>query len=139
MCRWLHTKYGNNESYNQLSWTNRSRSLKPKGGSAGSVLVRERGFFAFNRYAKKKKYELVWKITPKIVPCGSKIVEMAAYITADIFNEGTASLLYYMSTMELSLEPNAHLYAQKEDAQRLTIFERRAQESTREKRMIRRQ
>ena len=31
--------------------TNHPRSLKPKGGSTGGVLVRERGFFGFNRYA----------------------------------------------------------------------------------------
>ena len=29
----------------------KTRSLKPKGGSAGGVLVRERGVFGFNRYA----------------------------------------------------------------------------------------
>ena len=31
--------------------TNCPRSLKPKGGSAGGILVRERGFLGFNRYA----------------------------------------------------------------------------------------
>ena len=31
--------------------TNHPWSLKPKGGSAGGVLVRERGFFGFNKYA----------------------------------------------------------------------------------------
>ena len=64
---------------------------------------------------------------------------MAAYIAADAFNEGTASFLYYMSAMGLSLGPNAHLYAQKDDAQRVTISHNGAQESTREERMIRRQ
>ena len=54
---------------------------------------------------------------------------MAAYIAADVFNEGTALLLYYMSTMGLSLGINAHLYAQKKDAERVTISDRRAQES----------
>ena len=31
--------------------TNHARCLKPKGGAAGGVLVRERGLFGFNRYA----------------------------------------------------------------------------------------
>jgi len=29
--------------------------------------------------------QLIWKITPKIVPCGSKIVEMAAYIAVILY------------------------------------------------------
>ena len=41
-----------------------------------------------------------------------------------------------MSAMGLSLGPNAHLYAQKKDAQRVTISDRREQEGTREGRMI---
>ena len=64
---------------------------------------------------------------------------MAAYIAVGISNEGLTSFLYYMSAMGLSLEPHAHLYAQKEDAQCVTISDRRAQESTREGKMICRQ
>ena len=41
-----------------------------------------------------------------------------------------------MSAMRLSLGPNAHLYAQKEKAKRVTISDCRAQESTREGRMV---
>ena len=41
--------------------------------------------------------------------------------------------------MELSQGPNAYLYAQKEDTKRVTISDRRAQENTREGRMVRRQ
>ena len=82
---------------------------------------------------------MIWKITPKIVPRGSKIVEMAAYISAGVFNEGTGSLLYYMSEMGQSLGPNAHLYSQKEDVERIMISDRRAQDSTREGIIVRRQ
>jgi len=53
---------------------------------------------------------------------------MAAYIAAGAFNEGTASLLYYMSAIGLSLGPNAHSFAEKEVAQRVTISDRRAHE-----------
>ncbi|GFY37684.1 hypothetical protein TNIN_72021 [Trichonephila inaurata madagascariensis] len=31
----------------------------------------------------------------KIVPCGSKVVEIAAFIAVGMFNEGTKSLLYF--------------------------------------------
>ncbi|KAI4489725.1 hypothetical protein M0804_003907 [Polistes exclamans] len=49
------------------------------------------------------------------------------------------SLLYYMSAMGLSLGPNAHSFVSKEDAERISISDARAQGSTREGRMARRQ
>lgn len=81
---------------------------------------------------------MIWKITPKIIPSGSKIVEIAAHIAAGTFNKGTASLLYYMSALGLSVGPNAHAYAEKEDAERVAISISRAHERTREGRMVRR-
>jgi len=99
----------------------------------------ERCIGGFTQNNNESYNQLIWKITLKIVPCGSKIVEMAAYITAGVFNEGTASLLYYMSAIGLSLGPIAYSFAEKEDAQRVMISDRRAHESTREGRMVRRQ
>ena len=72
----------------------------------------ERCVDGFTQNNNESCNQLIWKITPKIVPCGSKIVEMAAYIAAGVFNEGTVLLLYYMSVMGLSLGTIAHLYAQ---------------------------
>lgn len=43
--------------------------------------------------------QLIWKMTPKIIPCGSKVVEVVAPIAAGMFNEGTTSLLYSMNAM----------------------------------------
>ena len=39
------------ESYATLNWNQPPAKFKAEGGSAGGVLVRERGFFGFNRYA----------------------------------------------------------------------------------------
>lgn len=50
-----------------------------------------------------------------------------------------ASLLYYMKAIGITLGPNAHSYAEKEDEQRVTISDIRARESTRDGRMARRQ
>ncbi|XP_054088254.1 uncharacterized protein LOC128922302 [Zeugodacus cucurbitae] len=83
--------------------------------------------------------QLIWKISPKIVPAGSKTVETAAYIAAGIFNEGMASLLYYMNAIGITIGPNAHSYAEKEDEKRVSISDLRARESTRDGRMARRQ
>ncbi|XP_077256704.1 uncharacterized protein LOC143894388 [Temnothorax americanus] len=99
----------------------------------------ERCVGGFTQNSNESYNQLIWKITPKIIPAGSRIVEMAAYIAAGIFNKGTAALLYYMHAIGLSLGPNAHSYAEKEDAERVTIADRRAQENTREGRMVRRQ
>lgn len=40
-------------------------------------------------------------------------MEIAIYIGTCMFNEGTASLLYYIGVMSLSFEPNMHLYNKK--------------------------
>lgn len=74
-----------------------------------------------------------------ISSCGFKIVEIAAYLAAGIFNEGKTSLLYFMNALGLSLGPNAHAYVEKGDAERISISDARAQGSTREGRMSRRQ
>ncbi|GFU12399.1 uncharacterized protein TNCV_723591 [Trichonephila clavipes] len=76
---------------------------------------------------KQNNYErynqLIWKITPKTVPCHSKVVEIAAYIAAGMFNEGTT----------------VRVYADKEDVECVMIAETRAHGSTREGRMAPRQ
>jgi len=43
--------------------------------------------------------QLVWKISPKIIPSGSIIIELAAYIAACTFNEGSVALLQIMESM----------------------------------------
>ena len=83
--------------------------------------------------------QLIWKISSKIIPSGFKIVEIAAYIAACLFNEDASSLLYMMNAMGVTFGPSFHLYAQKKDVNRISISEQRAHESTREGRMVRRQ
>lgn len=99
----------------------------------------ERCVGGFTQNNNESYNQLIWKITSKIVPVGSKIVELAAYIAAGIFNEGTTSLLYYVNAICISLGFNAHSYAEKEDTQHVMTSDQRAHESTRQGRMIRRQ
>nr|XP_012143883.1 PREDICTED: uncharacterized protein LOC105662864 [Megachile rotundata] len=63
--------------------------------------------------------QLIWKITPKILPAGSKIVEIAAFVAAGTFNEGIAGLLLFMHGMGVKLGRNSHEYARKEDENRI--------------------
>ena len=60
----------------------------------------ERCVGSFTHNNNESYNQLSWKITPKIVPCGSKIVEIAANIAAGVFNGGTSSLLYYTICMQ---------------------------------------
>lgn len=83
--------------------------------------------------------QLIWKISPKIIPSGLISVETAAYISACVFNEGSITLLKIMEVMGVHSGKNAHEFMKKEDKDRITIAEHRVQETTREARMRRRQ
>ncbi|KAK0177232.1 hypothetical protein PV328_001308 [Microctonus aethiopoides] len=83
--------------------------------------------------------QLIWKMTPKIIPCGSKVVEVVAHIAAGMFNEGAISLLYFMNAMGISIGPAAHTYVEKADADRIMISNSRTHGNTHEGRMARRQ
>ncbi|GFY59059.1 uncharacterized protein TNIN_487991 [Trichonephila inaurata madagascariensis] len=56
-----------------------------------------------------------------------------------MFNEGTESLLYFMSALGISLGTAVHAYVDQEDAQHVMISNARAHGSMREGRMSRRQ
>lgn len=83
--------------------------------------------------------QLIWKITPKILPAGSKIVDIAALVAACIFNEGTSALLLIMHGMDLKLGLNSHEYARKADANRICAAEKKSACETREARIRHRQ
>jgi len=46
---------------------------------------------------------LVWRLAPKHLHAGTKIVEIAAFIAAITFNDGFAGILKVMQTMELKI------------------------------------
>ncbi|KAI4474193.1 hypothetical protein M0804_014971 [Polistes exclamans] len=123
--------------YDDSSFSASAKKFKAQEELYKKLLERCVGGFTQNN--NESYNQLIWKITPKIIPAGSKIVEIAANIAAGVFNEGKTSLLYYMSSMGLSLGPNAHSFVSKEDAERISISDARAQGSTRERRMARRQ
>ncbi|GFX10296.1 uncharacterized protein TNCV_1866911 [Trichonephila clavipes] len=95
----------------------------------------ERCVGGFTQNNNESYDKLIWKITPKIVPYGSKLAEIAAYIAAGMFNEGTKSLLYFMIALGLSLGTTVHAYVDQENAEHVMISNARAHESTREGRM----
>ncbi|CAH4001251.1 unnamed protein product [Pieris brassicae] len=83
--------------------------------------------------------QLIWKITPKILPADSKIVNIAALVAACIFNEGTSALLLIMHGMDLKLGRNSHEYARISDENRVCAAEKKSASETREARIRHRQ
>ena len=78
---------------------------------------------------------IIWKITPKTLPAGSKIVDIATFIASCTFNEGRSPLLTFLHGMDVKLGRNSHKYALKEDARRILITEKRADAGNREARI----
>lgn len=93
----------------------------------------------FNQNNNESLNQLIWKITPKVIPCGSLIVEIAAYTASAMFNEGHTVLLKFFEALGISCGRNMHSYIRQEDKSRIEIAERRVHENTREARMLRRQ
>ncbi|XP_039302711.1 uncharacterized protein LOC120357099 [Solenopsis invicta] len=93
----------------------------------------------FTQNNNKSYNQLIWKISSKILPGGLIPIEIAAYVSACVFNEGSKALLQIMQAMGVSTGPNAHAFVADEDEGRVTIAERCAQENTQEARKHRRQ
>lgn len=68
----------------------------------------------------------VWRFTPKHLHSGMKIIEIAAYLAAGLFNQGYASILQTMSTSEIIIGKQSKTYADKIDEHRVVRQERRS-------------
>ncbi|GFY47047.1 uncharacterized protein TNIN_127601 [Trichonephila inaurata madagascariensis] len=93
----------------------------PRKCSVAASLIMWQCVGGFTQNNNESYNQLIWKTTPKVVPCISKVVEIAAYIAAGMFNEGTKSLLHFMSALGLPLGTAAHAYVDKEDAECVMI------------------
>lgn len=80
----------------------------------------------------------IWRLAPKHLNCGLKIVEITAFIAAGVFNEGYYAVLKIMETLELKIGQQCKFFADTSDAQRVTRQERRSLSSTKEARTARR-
>jgi len=114
-------------------------AIKPVYEDLSKDTLLDRCVGGFSQNNNESYNQLIWKISPKIIPSGSSIVEIAAYVAACTFNEGAEALLTILYAMGVSLGRYAHLYAQGEDEKRVYIAEKRAHQNTREERMLRRQ
>ncbi|XP_011343323.1 uncharacterized protein LOC105282795 isoform X2 [Ooceraea biroi] len=80
----------------------------------------------------------IWRLAPKHLHCGSKVLEIASFLTAGAFNEGYSSLLRTMQSLEITIGRQCKSFCDNHDDQRKTRQNLRAQENTKEARQARR-
>jgi len=61
----------------------------------------------------------VWRLAPKHMHSGLKIIEIAAYLAAGTFNEGNASILRVMNILGLIIGKQTKIYADNADKRRM--------------------
>ncbi|XP_076673205.1 uncharacterized protein LOC143371648 [Andrena cerasifolii] len=79
----------------------------------------------------------IWRLAPKHLNCGFKIVEIASFLAAGTFNEGYSFVLQLMQALDLIIGRECKMFAHEHDAQRLKRQERRSLSSIREERTTR--
>lgn len=74
----------------------------------------------FTQNNTESSNQLIWKISPKHLSGTSVIVEIAAYVAASVFNEGSLALLTFMQHMGISSASSAHDWARSTDSIRIS-------------------
>lgn len=77
-------------------------------------------------------------MAPKVLSSGAKIVEIASFIAASIFNDGYTNVLLMMQVLNLTIGPNALRTVEELDTRRVSIANARAQEDSKEARKLKR-
>lgn len=99
----------------------------------------ERCLGGYTQNSNESFNQNVWKVMPKHLPASATTVNIAAHIATCQFNEGKYGLLAVLDGFGISSGPNAHQYVAKADFDRIQLSNDRAEGSTREARMVRRQ
>lgn len=81
----------------------------------------------------------VWRLAPKHVFCGKKILEIATYTAACIFNEGQKPILKILEVMGCSLGPGSLSFAEDCDNARVQRADQRSSFASKAARIARRE
>ncbi|KYN23128.1 hypothetical protein ALC57_04462 [Trachymyrmex cornetzi] len=114
-------------------------AIKPIYEDLSNDKLLERRVGGYTQNSNESFNQLIWKIAPKTMHSGAKIVNIAAFLATCTFNDGVTSLLEVMNVLGISVGSGAHLYAAQEDETHITKVELQAQEQTKEGRIRRRQ
>lgn len=113
--------------------------IKPIYEDLSTDKLLERCVGGYTQNSNESFNQLIWKIAPKSMNSGAKIVNIAALLATCMFNNGVTSLLEVMSVLGIRIGSAAHLYAAQEDEERIARAEQQAQEQSKEGRIRRRQ
>jgi uncharacterized membrane protein YdbT with pleckstrin-like domain len=81
----------------------------------------------------------VWRFCPKHLRSGLKIVEIAAFIAAGLFNEGYSTIFQIMMALEVIIGRQSKMYGDNVDERRVARQERRSISSSKEARRAKKQ
>lgn len=88
--------------------------------------------------SNKSFNSIVWRLNPKHLNSGQKVVEIAAYMATGIFNEGYSAVLETMQLLNMIIGQQCKNFSQSADAVRVTRENRRTSISSKEARTARR-
>lgn len=80
----------------------------------------------------------IWRIAPKTINCGAKIVEIATFIGAGTFNDGHLHIKRIMALLGIKIGYHSNKFSEEIDQLRLKRAEGKSAESTKEARTARR-
>lgn len=114
-------------------------AIKPIYEDLSKDALLERCVGGFTQNNNESLNQLIWKISPKCVSGTSTIVEIASYVAACVFNEGSFALLTFLQEMEISSGPSCHEWARATDVMRIDRADQEAENQSKETRIRRRQ
>jgi len=94
----------------------------------------ERCVGGFTQNANESFNSTVWRLAPKHLHCGSKIIEIAAYLAGGMFNDGYSFILRVMDDLQLPIGRECQIFADEYDAHRVKRQNRRSLNSSKEAR-----
>ena len=80
---------------------------------------------------------LIWTFAPKHIHAGTQTIQISTFVAVCIFNEGFISILKILSVMGITIGPEAHAFAVRQDKVRIECSELRASETSKEARIAR--
>lgn len=81
----------------------------------------------------------IWRLAPKHLHCGWKIVEIASFLAGGIFNDGFNYILSVMNDMELKIGMHCKTFADQYTKRRINRENRRSRSSSKLERMSRKE
>ncbi|CAK9813129.1 Transposable element Tcb2 transposase [Anthophora plagiata] len=112
--------------------------IKPEYDRLTDTDLLERCIEGYTQNNNESLNAVIWSMAPKVHYSGAKIVEIASYIAASIFNDGYTSVLKIMQLLNLESGLSALQFSENLDSQRISIANIRAQQETKEARKLKR-